>query len=99
MDFIQNTDEEAPYGYFIKNPVNDKSMIFINNKAKNFDEFITILFHELGHYVLHADTEKLKHENHNDENIKNVVEHQANKFAEYMRHIFYNSIELSKLLK
>lgn len=91
--------EEASDGYFIKNPVNDKSIIFINKNIDNFDEFITILFHELGHYVLHADAEKLKHGNYKDENIKNEIEHQANKFAEHMRHILYNSIELSKLLK
>lgn len=82
------TDINAPKGYFIKNPTSDKSMIFINKDIDNFDEFITILFHELGHYVLHADSDKLTHENYNDENIKNEVEKQANKFAEHMRHIF-----------
>lgn len=77
-------------GLFIKTRNNNQSMIFINKDINNFDEFITILFHELGHYVLHSNNEDIE---------QSKAEEQANKFAEYMRHIFYNSIELAKILK
>lgn len=89
-------------GLFIKFTKLNKSVIEIDKDINNFDEFITILFHELGHYILHADNEDMKINNmFNNKGYKtpDKIEEQANLFAEHMRHIFYNAIELVKLSK
>lgn len=87
-------------GLFIRFNSLDKSVIEIDKDVNNFDDFITVLFHELGHFVLHADNKDIALKNvFNDKGYKtpNYIELQANLFANHMRNIFYNSIELVKL--
>lgn len=79
----------------------EKSVIEIDKDVNNFDEFITILFHELGHYIFLSDDKYCFNNCYGKDNNKLLeqTEEQANLFAEHMRHIFYNTIELVKLSK
>ena len=98
--FADKTKMADSNGWYFRLGNQNASIIEINKDVNNFDEFITILFHELGHHVLHEDDNRLMFKNYMDNSINvEEIEEQANLFAEYMRHIFYNTINLVRLSK